>query len=385
MTNSARRMQNIAPFYVMKLLARAKDLEAQGKHIVHMEIGEPDFKTPQPIVDAGIDALKKGLTHYTPALGLPVLREAISTFYRQSYEASVSSNSVVITPGASGALQLICGSLINPGEEVLMTDPGYPCNRHFVQLVEGVPRFINLDESNDYSVSLSDIKSSWNDKTKAILLASPSNPTGRIIDIETLDKIAEFVKSKNGYLILDEIYLGLTYGKKYPSLAGRHSNVFIINSFSKYFSMTGWRLGWMVAPDEFITDIEKLAQNIFLAPTTSSQYAALTAFDPQSISIMESYREAFEERRDYLYTSLNDIGFKIKNKPEGAFYLYANSEKFGDNSFDISNDLLEKVGVAVTPGIDFGAFNAESHLRFAYTVEMSELEEGISRLKKYCH
>lgn len=383
MINSADRMAQIAPFHVMKLLARAKELEAQGKSIVHMEIGEPDFKTPQPIIDAGITALQKGLTQYTSALGLPALRQAIAQYYQSHYGVSIEADSVAVTPGASGALQLVCGVLVNPGDEVLMTDPGYPCNRHFVQLMGGVPTFVKLEESDEYAFTLNSLKKSWTDKTRAVLLASPSNPTGMVIDIAVLDEIAAFLQEKGAFLILDEIYHGLIYDTDFPTFAGRHDNVFIINSFSKYFCMTGWRLGWLLAPKAFIGDVDKLAQNIFLAASTPAQYAALAAFSPESIEIQESYRAEFKKRRDFLYEAVNELGFKVRIKPQGAYYLYVDCTKFSENSFELANELLEQAGVAITPGIDFGEYKASQHVRFAYTTSIPQLEEGIKRLKNY--
>ncbi len=379
----ATRMEHIAPFHVMKLLARAKELEAQGKIVVHMEIGEPDFDTPAPIVMAGINALDKGYTHYTPALGLNELRVAIANFYKSNDGIDVDKNRIVVAPGSSSALQLVCGVVINPGDEVILTDPGYPCNKHFVQIAGGIPTFIELDEQNNYEITLDDVKNKWTNNTRAIMLASPSNPTGVLIDTKTLDDIAAFAEQKNAYLILDEIYHGLVYDEDVKSFVGRCENVFIINSFSKYFCMTGWRVGWLVAPAEFIDSIDRLAQNIFLAAPTVAQHAALEAFQPATLDILESYRKEFKERRDYLYHALNDLGFGMKGKPQGAFYLYANSARFSSNSFQLAEDLLENINVAITPGIDFGKHLAQEHVRFAYTRSMEQLELGVSRLASY--
>ena len=380
---SADRMSEISPFHVMKLLARARELEAAGRSVVHMEIGEPDFATPKTIVQAGIDALNMGRTHYTPALGLCDLRQAIADFYGSRYQVNVASETVVVTPGSSGALQLVCGVLINPGDEVLLTDPGYPCNKHFVQLMGGVPKFLTLSEENNYQFSLDDLKKNWTSKTKAIILASPSNPTGIVLDDELLASVAEFAKQKNAYLILDEIYHGLIYDYQAKTLAGRFDNVFIINSFSKYFCMTGWRIGWLISPKAFVDDIDKLAQNIFLAASTPGQYAALAGFSEQSIEILESYRIEFQKRRDFLFDAIQSLGFQIKNKPAGAFYLYANSSQLSNDSFQLAGDLLENTGVAITPGKDFGDANASSHVRFAYTTSLSQLQLGMDKLKSY--
>jgi len=380
---AAGRMAEIAPFHVMKLLARARELESAGRSIVHMEIGEPDFATPQPIIQAGIEALQKGYTHYTPALGLPALRQAISDFYQSRYDVQIDSEAVVVTPGSSGALQLVCGVLVNPGDEVLMTDPGYPCNRHFVQLMGGVPKFISLSEANNYQLSIGDLEKNWNSKTRAIILANPSNPTGVVIEDGLLEDVANFAKAKNGYLILDEIYHGLVYGKRLKTLASRFDNVFIINSFSKYFCMTGWRIGWLISPKAFVNDIDKLAQNIFLAASTPGQYAALASFKSESIELLESYRNEFHQRRDYLYEAVQSLGFQVNSIPDGAFYLYANSSHLSDNSFQFAEELLEKSGVAITPGKDFGKVGASSHVRFAYTTSLAKLEEGVERIRQF--
>lgn len=377
----ANRMAEISPFHVMKLLARARALEAQGRSIIHMEIGEPDFETPQPIIRAGIKALELGLTHYTPALGLPALRQAIADFYDTRYQQHVASDNVVITPGSSGALQLVCGVLINPGDEVLLTDPGYPCNRHFVQLMGGIPRFITLSEAKNYQLSLDDIKQNWTDKTRAIILATPSNPTGTVLEISFLKAVAAFAKTKNAYLIVDEIYQGLVYDVDSETMAGCFDNVFVINSFSKYFCMTGWRIGWLIAPEAFIDDIDKLAQNVFLATSTPGQHAALAAFSDESIALMEINRQAFQLRRDYLYEGVKSLGFKLGEKPMGAFYLYANSTALSEDSDKLAHDLLENAGVAITPGKDFGLDGASSHVRFAYTTSLEKLAEGVERMR----
>jgi len=382
-SNSARRMADIAPFHVMKLLARARQLEAEGRPIVHMEIGEPDFATPQPIIQAGINALQKGYTHYTPALGLPELRIAIADFYQSHFGSQIDSKSIIVTPGSSGALQLVCGVLINPGDEVLLTDPGYPCNRHFVQLMGGVPKFISLTDANNFSVTLEELKQNWTDNTRAIILATPSNPTGNVYNEKDLTLICEFVKSKNAYVILDEIYNGLVYEEQQSSFAGQFDNVFIINSFSKYFCMTGWRIGWLVSPESFIDDIDKLAQNIFLAASTPGQYAALSAFKEESLRVLEDYRKEFQHRRDYLFDAIQSLGFRIKSKPQGAFYLYADSSRLSSDSFKLAESLLEHANVAITPGKDFGHNLAESHVRFAYTTSITKLEQGIAQLRAF--
>jgi aspartate/methionine/tyrosine aminotransferase len=379
----AARMAAIEPFHVMDLLAKARQMESQGRSIIHMEIGEPDFVTPQPVVDAGIKALQKGYTHYTPAVGLLELRQAIAQHYQDVYQVSVAADQIVLTPGASGALLLILGVLMNPGEQVLMTDPSYPCNRHFVRLLEGEAVSIPVNASTSYQLTAELAQRHWTAKTRVVMLASPANPTGAIIPEDQLQQLIELVEQQNAYLIMDEIYHGLVYGTAAPTAAGRSENVLVINSFSKYFTMTGWRLGWLVAPPSVIRDIDKLAQNIFLAPATVSQHAALAAFNPDTIRILEQRRAEFQRRRDFLLPQLRQLGFDIPMEPQGAFYLYANCSRFTEDSFEFCESLLQEAGVAVTPGIDFGNHSPQSHLRFAYTTSMENLQEGVNRIAAF--
>lgn len=379
----AQRMAAIEPFHVMELLAKARHLESQGRNIVHMEIGEPDFITPQTIVDAGVSALREGYTHYTPAVGLADLRRAIARYYRQTYQVTVDEEHVVVTPGASGALMLILGVLVNPGEQVLMTDPGYPCNRHFVRLMGGEAVGIEVDASTQYQLTTELLEQHWSTKTKAVMLASPANPTGSIISESHLQQLIQFVETRDGFLIMDEIYHGLVYGKTAPTAAGRSDNVVVINSFSKYFTMTGWRLGWLVAPEFLMRDIDKLAQNIFLAPATMSQYAALAAFDAATREVLEQNRARFQERRDFLLPQLRQLGFNIPIAPDGAFYLYADCSSFTHDSYQFCEALLQQGGVAVTPGVDFGDYLAGTHVRFAYTTSMENLREGVKRIADF--
>ncbi len=380
---AAARMAAIEPFHVMDLLAKARQLESQGRSIVHMEIGEPDFVTPQTIINAGVEALQKGYTHYTPAVGLLELRQAISQYYQQSHQVRVNPEQVIVTPGASGALLLILGVMINPGDQVLMSDPGYPCNRHFVRLMEGEAVGIPVDATTHYQLTVPLLERHWTAKTRAVMLASPSNPTGSIIREQQLQQLIEYVEQQGAFLIMDEIYHGLVYGTEATTAVGRSDNVLVINSFSKYFTMTGWRLGWLVAPDSMIRDIDKLAQNVFLAPATISQYAALAAFHPETVQVLEQRRAEFQRRRDYLLPQLRKIGFDIPIEPEGAFYLYADCSRFSNNSYELCNALLQEAGVAITPGIDFGHYSPQTHVRFAYTTSMENLQEGVKRITTF--
>ena len=379
----ARRMGDIGPFEVMELLGRARELEAEGRHIIHMEIGEPDFVTPEPIIAAGQAALASGKTHYTPALGLTELRQAIAGFYRQRYGVEVPWECIVITPGASGALLLALGVVLDPGQEVLMADPGYPCNRHFARFIEGRALSVPVGTETHYQLSAELIEQHWTAQSRAVMLASPSNPTGTLLDSEALQAIAETMAARNGTLIVDEIYHGLVYDTRAETALGITDQAFVINSFSKYFSMTGWRLGWLVVPEPYLREVEKLAQNLFIAAPTLAQHAALAAFQPETLAILEERRQAFQERRDYLLPALRELGFKIPVTPQGAFYLYADCTAFSADSHALSRALLEEAGVAVTPGRDFGRYRADAHLRFAYTTSMENLQEGIARLGAY--
>lgn len=379
----ADRMQDIQPFRVMELLSRARQLEAEGRDIVHMEIGEPDFPSPEPVIRAVKNAIAEGDVHYTPATGMLALREAIAGFYLQRYGVLVEPDRIVVTPGASGALLLVLGSLLNPGQTVLMADPGYPCNRNFVRFLEGRSRSIPVTAETGYQLTAAQVEANWDESTAAVLLASPSNPTGTVVPKQELQAISQIVEQRGGRLLVDEIYHGLIYDSQAETILTLNEQAFVINSFSKYFGLTGWRIGWVVAPAATIPDLDKLAQNLFLAAPTPAQHAALAAFRPETLAILEQRREAFQQRRDYLLPALRELGFEIPITPQGAFYLYANCERFTDNSLDFAEALLENAGVAVTPGLDFGHNQPEKHLRFAYTTSMERLQEGVRRLHQF--
>ena len=383
MGHIALRMNEIEPFHVMALLARARELEAQGKEIIHMEIGEPDFSTPEPIVEAGIAALKQGRHHYTPATGLTALKEAISRYYKERYGVDVASERIIITPGSSGALQLLMAVLVDPGEQVMLADPGYPCNRNFVRLVGGELCSIAVDGATGYQLTAEQIRNAWNEKSRLVMVASPSNPTGTLISKDELTAMAAFLARQGGHLLVDEIYHGLVYEGQAETALSIDSELFVINSFSKYFGMTGWRLGWLVAPETYIPTLDKLAQNIFLAASTPAQYAALAAFEPATLAELKQRREIFQQRRDYLLPALSALGFKFHAAPQGAFYLYADCSELTDDSFAFCRDLLETAGVAATPGKDFGHNRAHQHIRFAYTTSLEKLEMGVERITAY--
>jgi len=379
----ARRMAEIEPFHVMALLARASELEAQGRSIIHMEIGEPDFPTPEPICRAGTRVIEKGELFYTPALGLPQLRKAIAGYYRSRYGVELSPARIVVTTGASGALLLACAVLVGPGDEVLLADPGYPANRHFVRLMEGVPRAVPVAAADGYQLAPQHLERHWGPRSVAALVASPSNPTGTLISTERLSAMADFAGERGGTLIVDEIYHGLVYEGEYTTALAHSDDVFVVNSFSKYFQMTGWRLGWLVAPERYMGELDKLAQNLYLAAPTPSQHAALAAFEPETLAILEARRLEFKARRDYLVPALRGLGFDIPVTPQGAFYIYAGCGRLTRDSLAFARDLLERAGVAITPGIDFGANAPERHVRFAYTNSIARLKEGVARIAQF--
>ena len=379
----ASRMRGIEPFRVMALLARAKELEAQGRSVIHMEIGEPDFPTPQPVCDAGSRAVDCGELFYTPALGLPALRERIAQFYGERYGVTVSPSRIVITPGSSAALLLAVGALVDPGAEVLVTDPGYPANRHFVKFVNGVPINVPVGPDSNYQMSPELLEHYWSPRTVAALVATPANPTGTVIAHDDLARMASFARARGGMLIVDEIYHGLVYTGATRTALELDRDVFVINSFSKYFNMTGWRLGWMVAPEAYVPELEKLAQNVYLSAPAPAQLAALAAFEPETLRILDERREAFRARRDFLVPALRELGFDIPHVPEGAFYIYAGCSKHTKDSYAFALDLLERAGGAITPGIDFGFHHAAEHVRFAYTNSLERLAEGVERIRKY--
>jgi aspartate/methionine/tyrosine aminotransferase len=379
----AKRMADIQPFYVMDILARARQMESAGQSIVHLEIGEPDFATPQPVITAGQLALQHQLTHYTPALGLPELRRSIANYYQTKFGVSVPWERIVITPGASGALQLALGVLVDPGQQVLMADPGYPCNRHFVRLFEGRSLNVPVNSDTGYQLTAQHIGQYWNDNTIAAMLASPSNPTGTLVSKNEMRAIAKQVEQRAGRLLVDEIYQGLVYDTDEYTTLALTDQAFVINSFSKYFGMTGWRLGWLVVPDGYIDAVDKLAQNIFLAAPTISQYAALAAFSAETQAILQQRRDEFRVRRDYLLPALRHLGFNIPLTPQGAFYIYADCSQFTDDSYLFVQTILRDAGVAITPGIDFGSHKAEQHVRFAYTRSVEVLEQAVQRLSVF--
>ncbi len=387
MTNPPRlanRMSHISPFEVMEIQARARQLEREGHDVIHMEIGEPDFATPQPIIDAAKWAFDASPMNYTSARGMASLRELIAAFYADQYGVVIDPERIVVTAGSSAALLLAFGVLLNSGDEVLMADPGYPCNRHFVRAMEGVPLTIPVGADSDYQITAAHVGAHWSARSVATLVASPSNPTGTTVASQALQQILNETAKRGGTLIVDEIYQGLTYdvpASTALALDGAE-NIFVINSFSKYFQMTGWRLGWMVVPAVYQRLVETLAQNLFISPSAPAQYAAHAAFLPETLVILEARRTELHRRRDFLLPALQQLGFKIPVVPQGAFYIYADSSPLAADSFTLARRILQEAHVAMTPGRDFGKFEPEKHIRIAYTQPIERLQEAINRLTR---
>lgn len=382
MRRYADRLKEIEPFRVVEVLTRAKQLAAQGRDIVRLEAGEPDFSTAEPIIAAAQASLARGETHYSQAAGIPELRLAISRYYKSDYGLDVAPERIMITPGASGALLLISGLLLNPGQGILMTDPGYPCNRNFFRLVEGEGQLVPVGPEDRYQLNAAKAEAAWRDNTVGAIVASPANPTGEILTADELRDLYALCQRKHGTLIVDEIYHGLDYDEKAASILSMTDDAFVINSFSKYFGMTGWRLGWLVAPPDAIPHLERMAQNLFISMSTMGQYAALAAFEPETRTILNTRRDEFQRRRDYLLPELRKLGFTIPHTPAGALYLYAGIEAFGGNSTEFCAQMLEQHGISLTPGADFGRFRSDEHVRFAYTTSRERLEEAVARLRK---
>ena len=376
----SNRALDIEPFRVVEVLTRAKELARQDREIINLCVGESDFPTATPILEAGMRALSKGATGYSEVGGVPELRDALSKFYAEDYGIDVAPERILITPGASGGLLLICALLLDPKDTMLVTDPGYPCNRHFMRLMEAKAQLVPVTAQDNFQLTPELVAKYWQESTVGAMVASPSNPTGTTLKKDQLRAISQQVKKLGGQLIVDEIYHGLGFKKNIPSVLEIDPDVFVVNSFSKYFGMTGWRLGWLVAPEAAVKEMEKLAQHLFISSSTPAQYAALACFDEKTRSILDERREIFRGRRDFLLSALVSLGFSVPCPPEGAFYIYSDASKFTEDSDFFCMDLLERLGVAVTPGTDFGLTSAKQHVRFAYTTDVNNLSSAVDRI-----
>ena len=374
------RARDIQPFHVMALLAEARRLQESGRDIIHLAVGEPDFPTPEPMVEAAVRALRAGHTGYTPALGMTALREKIAAYYQQRFGVQVPASRILVTPGASGALLLLAAARIEVGQTLMLADPGYPCNRQFARVFEGRGQLIPSGPETAFQLTPQMVREHWQPQTRAALVATPANPTGTVLSLPQLAALAEAVREQQGELWVDEIYQGLNFTGEAQTVLSVADDAAVINSFSKYFGMTGWRLGWTVVPEGWVERMDVLAQNLFLAPPTPAQHAAMVAFEPSTLAILEERREVLRQRRAWLLQALPELGFGIPVEPDGAFYIYADASRFTDNSLDFCRRALAEVGVAITPGIDFGTFNANTHIRIAYSADLPRLQEAVKRL-----
>lgn len=379
----ASRLANIAPFHVMELAKMAAGLEQQGRHIIHMGIGEPDFTAAQPVVEAAARAMAEGKLQYTAATGIPALREAIAAHYLRVYGLRIAPSRIVVTAGASAALLLACAALVEKGDEVLMPDPSYPCNRHFVAAFDGQASMIPSGPDQRFQLSDAVVREHWTAATRGVLLASPSNPTGTSIAHDELAKIVATVRERKGFTIVDEIYQGLTYDEGPFSALSLGEDVIVINSFSKYFNMTGWRLGWLVVPEMMVPQIEKLAQNLFICASGIAQHAGIACFAPESIAIYEQRKAEFRRRRDYIVPAMRELGFKVPVMPDGAFYVYADCSALSGDADRLTIDMLNRAGVVLVPGLDFGPHTARQYIRLSYATSMENLQEAVARLRKF--
>ncbi len=387
----ARRLDHIEPFYVMELAKAAAQVAASpacdpalgGERMVFLNIGEPDFTAPPLVQLAAVAAIHAGRSQYTDATGLPALRQALSDWYRQRFGLVVPARRIVITAGASAALQLACLALFEAGDEVLMPDPSYPCNRHFVAAAEAVARLLPASAEHRFQLDADAVAKAWGPATRGVLLASPSNPTGTSIAPDEMARISNFVQSRDGVCIVDEIYLGLSYDDQFGHSAlslGEH--IVSVNSFSKYFSMTGWRLGWLVLPEALVAPVERLAQNLFICASTIAQHAALACFEPDSITEYERRRAEFRARRDLVVPALNRLGLRVPVLPDGAFYAYADVSAHSADSWDFCQQLLHSAHVALTPGRDFGRHDPQRWLRLSFASSRARLDEALHRLQR---
>ncbi|WP_186065564.1 pyridoxal phosphate-dependent aminotransferase [Burkholderia gladioli] len=382
----ASRVDAIQPFYVMEVVKQAARLEQAGRDVIHMSIGEPDFTAPEPVVEAAAAAMRRGVTQYTSALGIAPLREAIAAHYARAYGLQIAPERVIVTAGASAALLLACLALVGRDDEVLMPDPSYPCNRHFVAAAEGRPVLVPSGPEARFQLSAKDVRERWGERTRGVLLASPSNPTGTSLAPDELGRILQAVRERGGFAIIDEIYQGLSYDGPPVSALSFSDEVITVNSFSKYFNMTGWRLGWLVVAPALVGTFEKLAQNLFICASALAQHAALACFEPDTLAIYEARRLEFMRRRDYIVPALASLGFEVPVRPDGAFYVYARcggvAHPAAGDSAELVDAMLGDAGVVLVPGMDFGVHAPRDYIRLSYATAYERLEEAVARLRK---
>lgn len=383
MPRLAHKLEHIEPFHVMELVKRAEAMQAAGRDIVHMSIGEPDFTAIPEVVAALEQAARDGRSQYTPALGLPALREAIARFQGEHFGTPIDPARVIVTAGASGALTLACAALLDPGAEVLMADPAYPCNRHIVTAAGGVPRLIATSAEGRFQLSARQVATHWHKATAGVIVASPSNPTGTTIAPAALAELVDEVRARDGFTLVDEIYLGLSYDQPPRSAAALGDDVILVNSFSKYFHMTGWRLGWLVVPPALVPAFEKLAQNLVICASALAQHAALACFTPAALAQFEARRAAFQTRRDLVLSAFERLGLAVPVRPDGAFYVYADVSAHSEDSQAFAEAMLRETGVCAVPGMDFGHVGARRYMRFSYANSVPRLHEAMARLERW--
>jgi aspartate/methionine/tyrosine aminotransferase len=384
----ARRVDAIEPFRVMEMVKAAASMVRAGQDVISMSVGEPDFTAPDLVARAAMDAIQRGATQYTESLGLPALREAISAHYARAYGLDIAPQRIVVTAGASAGLLLACAALVADGDEVLMPDPSYPCNRHFVSAFGGRAVLVPSGPAERYQLTAAQVAERWTERTRGVIVASPSNPTGTSMTPEQTEGVVAAVRARGGFSIVDEIYQGLYYGEKEgdraTSALSFGDDVITVNSFSKYFSMTGWRLGWLVLPESLVPAVEKLAQNLFICAPAIAQHAALAAFHDDAIAIFEERRREFRRRRDFLVPALRDLGFQVPVLPDGAFYVYADitqvNHALAHDSSAFGMAVLRDALVALVPGDDFGFAAPKQHVRFSYATKYERIEQAVDRL-----
>jgi aspartate/methionine/tyrosine aminotransferase len=385
------RLDRIAPFYVMECAKAAWELAESpacdpargGEPMIFLNIGEPDFTAPPPVLAAAERCLREGRTQYTQATGRDDLREAIAGWYATRFGLSIDPARILVTAGASAALQLITTALFETGDEVLMPDPSYPCNRHFVAATGATARLLPAGPETRFQPDAASVRAAWGPSTRGVLLASPSNPTGTSIAPAEMAAIVQAVRERGGVTIVDEIYLGLSYDERFGrSALTLGDDVISVNSFSKYFNMTGWRLGWLVLPPALVAPVEKLAQNLYICPSSLAQEAALACFEPASLAEYERRRAAFRERRDLVVPALQALGLTVPVVPDGAFYAWADCSRFATSSWDFCFDMMRRAHVALTPGRDFGPAAAERCLRLSFASSTEQIAEALVRLKR---
>jgi len=377
MNKPTKRARGIPPFIVMDVLEKAHELESQGHSIIHLEIGEPDFPTPECICRAAHDAIKRGETHYTHSLGIIELREAICRDYHKRYEVNIDPGQILVTSGTSPAMFMIFSALLEAGEEIIISDPHYPCYPNFANFMGATPALVKVYEEDGFQLRAEEIKKKIGPRTKAILINSPSNPTGNLLSGRRMEEIAELGPP----VLSDEIYHGLVYGEKEHSILEFTNNAFVLNGFSKLYAMTGWRLGYIIVPSEFVRPLQKIQQNFFISAGSVSQWAGVAALEKAQPDV-DRMKGIYDRRRRYMISRLRELGFGLTVEPVGAFYMLANAKHLAGSSYKLAFEILEKAGVGVSPGIDFGQ-NAEGYLRFSYANSLENIKEGLNRIEGF--